>query len=333
MTRPRSGLEPGTLPGGRYLRARLRGEPPEVYERIGPTFATLVKAARPDSPGPSSAAIVTRRRTPTRRRLASGDGLAHRLRNLPMISLRALRCRRRRRRKRQRAAGTRRVHQPGHARARQTLPRRRDLQEKRDHSARTCPPVPPLLPSFSSEMAAEIGSNGTPARAYASRTSSGGRLEDTKERLVVRDERRAHVADWLSFSLQLENGVADLRGVTPQLHEGLPALPPAASACAASVQETGFAPTGGEEDFQYWKCRLQMPCVAWKASAPRSTHCRDRRTPRRPCARRHPPTWRTPPASPDRRRARSGAPVRGSPSSDRSRAEAPSTRRARLPTG
>jgi hypothetical protein len=41
------GLESGTLPGGRYLRARLRGEPPDVYERIGPTFAALVKAARP----------------------------------------------------------------------------------------------------------------------------------------------------------------------------------------------------------------------------------------------------------------------------------------------
>ncbi len=39
------GLEPGTLPGGRYLRARLRGEPPEAYERIDPTFAALVKAA------------------------------------------------------------------------------------------------------------------------------------------------------------------------------------------------------------------------------------------------------------------------------------------------
>ena len=32
------GLESGTLPGGRYLRARLRGDPPAVYERIGPTF-------------------------------------------------------------------------------------------------------------------------------------------------------------------------------------------------------------------------------------------------------------------------------------------------------
>ena len=28
-------LESGTLPGGRYLRARLRGEPPGIYERIG----------------------------------------------------------------------------------------------------------------------------------------------------------------------------------------------------------------------------------------------------------------------------------------------------------
>ena len=47
------GLESGTLPGGRYLRARLRGEPPEVYERIAPTFAALVKAARPDETRPS----------------------------------------------------------------------------------------------------------------------------------------------------------------------------------------------------------------------------------------------------------------------------------------
>ena len=47
------GLESGTLPGGRYLRARIRGEPPEVYERIGPTFAALVQAARPDATRPS----------------------------------------------------------------------------------------------------------------------------------------------------------------------------------------------------------------------------------------------------------------------------------------
>src|ERR1700751_1126464 len=32
------GLDSGTLPGGPYLRARLRGDPPGIYERIGPTF-------------------------------------------------------------------------------------------------------------------------------------------------------------------------------------------------------------------------------------------------------------------------------------------------------
>ncbi|TML59397.1 MAG: GyrI-like domain-containing protein [Actinobacteria bacterium] len=47
------GLESGTLPGGRYLRARLRGEPPEVYERIGPTFEAMVETARPDRTRPS----------------------------------------------------------------------------------------------------------------------------------------------------------------------------------------------------------------------------------------------------------------------------------------
>ena len=47
------GLERGTLPGGRYLRARLRGEPPAVYERIGPTFEELMRQARPDESRPS----------------------------------------------------------------------------------------------------------------------------------------------------------------------------------------------------------------------------------------------------------------------------------------
>jgi hypothetical protein len=42
------GLESGTLPGGRYLRARLRGDPPAVYERIGPTFDELGRQGRPD---------------------------------------------------------------------------------------------------------------------------------------------------------------------------------------------------------------------------------------------------------------------------------------------
>jgi len=35
------GLEVGSLPGGRYLRVRLQGEPPAVYARIGPTFKAL----------------------------------------------------------------------------------------------------------------------------------------------------------------------------------------------------------------------------------------------------------------------------------------------------
>ncbi len=47
------GLESGTLPGGRYLRARLRGEPPAVYERIGPTFDELVRQRKPDTSRPS----------------------------------------------------------------------------------------------------------------------------------------------------------------------------------------------------------------------------------------------------------------------------------------
>jgi DNA gyrase inhibitor GyrI len=42
------GLKSGTLPGGRYLRARLRGDPPAVYERIGPTFNELGRQAKPD---------------------------------------------------------------------------------------------------------------------------------------------------------------------------------------------------------------------------------------------------------------------------------------------
>jgi hypothetical protein len=40
------GLEVGSLPGGRYARVRLTGEPPAVYDVIGPTFAKL--AERPD---------------------------------------------------------------------------------------------------------------------------------------------------------------------------------------------------------------------------------------------------------------------------------------------
>lgn len=47
------GLETGTLPGGRYLRERLRGEPPALYERIGPTFEELLKHVTADESRPS----------------------------------------------------------------------------------------------------------------------------------------------------------------------------------------------------------------------------------------------------------------------------------------
>jgi hypothetical protein len=46
------GLETGALPGGRYLRECLRGEPPEVYERIAPTFDELLKHAAADETRP-----------------------------------------------------------------------------------------------------------------------------------------------------------------------------------------------------------------------------------------------------------------------------------------
>lgn len=46
------GLESGILPGGRYLRATLRGEPPAVYDRIGPMFNELERTASPDPTRP-----------------------------------------------------------------------------------------------------------------------------------------------------------------------------------------------------------------------------------------------------------------------------------------
>jgi len=46
------GLESGVLPGGKFLRARLRGEPPAVYGRIKPTFDALIKEAVPDESRP-----------------------------------------------------------------------------------------------------------------------------------------------------------------------------------------------------------------------------------------------------------------------------------------
>jgi hypothetical protein len=42
------GLRETVLPGGTYLRARLTGEPPAVYDRIAPTFDALEAEAEPD---------------------------------------------------------------------------------------------------------------------------------------------------------------------------------------------------------------------------------------------------------------------------------------------
>jgi DNA gyrase inhibitor GyrI len=47
------GLETDTLPGGRYLRERIRGDPPALYERIAPTFQELLEKATSDQTRPS----------------------------------------------------------------------------------------------------------------------------------------------------------------------------------------------------------------------------------------------------------------------------------------
>ncbi|HEY6606231.1 MAG TPA: GyrI-like domain-containing protein [Gaiellaceae bacterium] len=47
------GLETGTLPGGSYLRVRLRGEAPQVYSEIGPTFDALAEASARDDARPA----------------------------------------------------------------------------------------------------------------------------------------------------------------------------------------------------------------------------------------------------------------------------------------
>lgn len=46
------GLEEGALPGGRYHRTRLRGEPPAVYEQIGPAFTAIESAVSLDPTRP-----------------------------------------------------------------------------------------------------------------------------------------------------------------------------------------------------------------------------------------------------------------------------------------
>jgi len=47
------GLELGTLPGGRFARVRLRGEPPDVYRMILPSFQALARRAVGDDTRPS----------------------------------------------------------------------------------------------------------------------------------------------------------------------------------------------------------------------------------------------------------------------------------------
>ncbi len=46
------GLQTGRVPGGRYLRVRLRGEPPEVYHRIVPAVERLERTAPRDDSRP-----------------------------------------------------------------------------------------------------------------------------------------------------------------------------------------------------------------------------------------------------------------------------------------
>ena len=75
------GLESGTLPGGRYLRARLRGDPPAVYERIGPTFDELMRKRSRTRAGPaSSTTAATTRSTYCCRSSAARSSARRRLR-------------------------------------------------------------------------------------------------------------------------------------------------------------------------------------------------------------------------------------------------------------
>lgn len=47
------GLAPGVLPGGRYLRERLRGEPPAIYARIAPTVMAMAEGIATDPTRPT----------------------------------------------------------------------------------------------------------------------------------------------------------------------------------------------------------------------------------------------------------------------------------------
>jgi hypothetical protein len=46
------GLERGQLPGGRYARVRLEGEPPGVYQQIAPSFHLLSQRSDHDPSRP-----------------------------------------------------------------------------------------------------------------------------------------------------------------------------------------------------------------------------------------------------------------------------------------
>jgi hypothetical protein len=46
----RLGLDTATLPGGWYLRARITGDPPGLYERIAPAMQALNALAAPADP-------------------------------------------------------------------------------------------------------------------------------------------------------------------------------------------------------------------------------------------------------------------------------------------
>jgi len=47
------GFEAATLPGGAYLRVRLQGEPPDVYEQIPTAFSELARRGASDASRPS----------------------------------------------------------------------------------------------------------------------------------------------------------------------------------------------------------------------------------------------------------------------------------------
>jgi hypothetical protein len=46
-------LQEDVLPGGRYLKETLKGEPPQLYGRIGPAFEAMLAAAEGDESRPS----------------------------------------------------------------------------------------------------------------------------------------------------------------------------------------------------------------------------------------------------------------------------------------